>query len=95
MTKNVYQEEIKFSYGGYWWLRSPNYNNSNNARNVNNNGNANNNNNVNNDNMGVVPDLSLHSLEMQVLLKKKPVICFQGKKTVLGTKEFLPVLYGR
>ena len=44
---------------GYWWLRSPNYNNSNNARNVNNNGNANNNNNVNNTNNGVVPDLFL------------------------------------
>lgn len=43
----------------WWWLRSPNYNNSNNAREVNNNGNANNNNNVNNTNNGVVPDLLL------------------------------------
>ena len=38
-----------------WWLRSPNYNNSNNFCNVNNNGNANNNN-ANNTN-GVVPGL--------------------------------------
>ena len=45
--------------GGFWWLRSPNYNNNNNARNANNNGNANNNNNVNNTNNGVVPDLFL------------------------------------
>ena len=48
--------------GGYWWLRSPNYNNSNNACNINNDGNNNNNNNnVNNNNVGVVPDLFLHS----------------------------------
>ena len=33
---------------GYWWLRSPNANNTNNAGLVNNNGNVNNNN-VNND----------------------------------------------
>ncbi|MCK9171223.1 MAG: DUF6273 domain-containing protein [Treponema sp.] len=44
---------------GWWWLRSLNYNNSNNARDVNNNGNANNNNNVNNTNGGVAPDLFL------------------------------------
>lgn len=43
----------------WWWLRSPNNNNSNNARNINNDGNVNNNNNVNNTNNGVVPDLFL------------------------------------
>ena len=47
---------------GYWWLRSPNNNNSNNARVVNNNGNVNNNNNVNNTNNGVRPDLSYYQM---------------------------------
>ena len=56
------KENYSHSYGGYWWLRSPNYNNNNNARNINNDGN-NNNNNVNNNNVGVVPDLFLHSLK--------------------------------
>ena len=54
------KENYTNNAGGYWWLRSPN--NNNNARNINNNGN-NNNNNVNNENVGVVPDLFLHSLK--------------------------------
>ena len=54
---------------GWWWLRSPNYNNSNNARDVNNNGNANNNNNVNNTNGGVVPDLFLTQVNANNLKK--------------------------
>jgi hypothetical protein len=53
------RKRLQKRYGGWWWLRSPNYNNSNNARDINNDGNANNNNNVNNKNGGVVPDLPL------------------------------------
>ena len=57
---NGYARLCRFVCHPWWWLRSPNYNNSNNAREVNNNGNANNNNNnVNNTNNGVVPDLLL------------------------------------
>ena len=56
----------KLQNGGWWWLRSPNYNNSNNARNVNNDGNANNNNNVNNTNGGVVPDLPLIQIKRKL-----------------------------
>jgi|BioPla2DNA2_1021312.scaffolds.fasta_scaffold80901_3 hypothetical protein len=70
---------------GYWWLRSPNNNNSNNARNVNNNGNINNNNNVNNTNNGVVPDLFLICQQV----KKQPALCGKYHARVLETKEHL------
>ena len=73
--------------GGFWWLRSPNYNNDNNARNVNNDGNANNNNNVNNTNNGVVPDLFLSLREKSPESGRRRVRCARE------TKELSPFLY--
>ena len=68
---------------GWWWLRSPNYNNSNNAREVNNDGNTGNNN-VNNTNNGVVPDLFLFRKEEKSVKHGKHRACVSEAKESLS-----------
>ncbi len=65
---------------GYVWLRSPNYNNSNNASDVNK-GNVNDNNNVNNPINGAVPDLLLSKEKSQRVYVGTCIVYLEAKES--------------